>query len=189
VAQWITLASVTMDYGSRYNDLQPGIEVQASPNSLRIVFGACASYFTETLICLQMVVVSLPVERDERLVMSIFSWLVIGHFVGDWMLQNDWMARHKRGRWWSAPCIVHCLVYSIVIVQAAWIGSRGALPAVQLGAFFALIFVTHWLIDGFDLARRWGNAINQTQNDSVRIVVDQTMHMIVLAGAASFLLV
>jgi hypothetical protein len=84
---------------------------------------------------------------------------------------------------------VHCLVYSVVIVQAAWIGSRGAFPAMQLGALFAFIFLTHWLIDGFDLAHLWGGAINQTQSDYVRIVVDQTMHLIVLAGVVSFLLI
>ncbi len=119
--------------------------------------------------------------------MSIFAWLCIGHLVGDWMLQNDWMARNKRGRWWSAPCIIHCFVYATVIVQAAWIGSRGAIPAMQLGALFGLIFLTHWMIDGFDLARLWGDAINQTQTAYVRIVVDQTMHLIVLAIVVSFL--
>lgn len=122
------------------------------------------------------------------LFMSIFAWLLIGHFVGDWMLQNDWMARNKRGRWWSFPCVVHCLIYSIVIVQAAWIGSRGVIPLAQLGMIFVFILLSHWIIDGFDLAGVWGRFINQTQSDYVRIVVDQTMHMIVLGATVSLFL-
>ncbi|HHW87699.1 MAG TPA: DUF3307 domain-containing protein [Chloroflexi bacterium] len=112
--------------------------------------------------------------------MTIFAWLLIGHFIGDWMLQNDWMARSKRGRWWSASCLVHCLVYTSTLVLIAWLSSgRTAAPA-QLGLLFMLTLLTHWLIDGFNLAQHWGRAINQTQNETVRIVVDQTMHLLVL---------
>jgi len=120
--------------------------------------------------------------------MSIFAWLVIGHFVGDWMFQNDWMARNKRGRWWAAECIVHCLVYTVAVVLAAHLGSGGALPLPLLGMIFVTVLVSHWLIDGLNLAELWGRVVNQTETDYVRIVVDQTMHLLVLGIVTSLFL-
>ena len=96
--------------------------------------------------------------------MTIFAWLFIGHFIGDWMLTNDWMARSKRGRWWSAPCVVHCLVYSVTLVLIAWFGSGRTAEFAQLTLLFTFILLSHWLIDGFNLAQHWGRVINQTQN-------------------------
>ncbi|HQY94479.1 MAG: DUF3307 domain-containing protein [Caldilinea sp.] len=117
--------------------------------------------------------------------MTIFAWLIIGHFIGDWMFQNDWMARDKRGRWWSAQCVVHCLVYAGILALVAWLGSGRTLAIGQLSLIFCFILLTHWLIDGFNLAHHWGRIISQTQSDFVRIVVDQTIHLLVLGVTAS----
>ncbi|SRR5690606_2527777 len=117
--------------------------------------------------------------------MTIFSWLLIGHFVGDWMFQNDWMARDKRGRWWSSQCVIHCIVYTVIMLVFAWFGSGQSASATQLGILFSVTIITHWLIDGFNLAEIWGRVVNQTQSDFVRIVVDQTMHIFVLGVTAT----
>ncbi|MCS6825746.1 MAG: DUF3307 domain-containing protein [Caldilinea sp.] len=119
--------------------------------------------------------------------MSLFAWLLIGHLIGDWMLQNDWMARYKRGRWWSSECIVHCVVYSVSVVLAAWWGGRGLVSELQLVTAFPFLLFSHWLIDGFNLAAWWGRVVNQTQTDFVRIMVDQTMHLIVLGVCVSWI--
>lgn len=119
--------------------------------------------------------------------MTIFAWLLIGHFIGDWMLQNDWMARNKRGRWWSAPCVVHCLVYTTTLVLIVWLGSGRTAEFTQLALLFVLVLLSHWLIDGFNLAEHWGRVINQTQNENVRIVVDQTMHLLVLGALVALI--
>ncbi|MBK8046335.1 MAG: DUF3307 domain-containing protein [Anaerolineales bacterium] len=121
--------------------------------------------------------------------MTPFTWLVVGHFIGDWMLQNDWMARGKRGRWWTAPCLVHCAVYTLAVTACA----LAALQTAQTGELQGLCWVagwvltTHWLIDGFDLAHRWGKLVKQSSTEFVRIVVDQTMHILALAIAALFI--
>lgn len=120
--------------------------------------------------------------------MLIFPWLLLGHLIGDWMLQTDWMARNKRGRWWSLECVVHCLVYTVAVASVVWFVDHSAISPSQLGLVFVTILISHWLIDGFNLADLWGRFINQTQADYVRIVVDQTMHLIVLGMVASFLL-
>ncbi|BAM01165.1 hypothetical protein CLDAP_31250 [Caldilinea aerophila DSM 14535 = NBRC 104270] len=121
--------------------------------------------------------------------MTLFTWLLIGHLIGDWMLQNDWMARYKRGRWWSLECITHCLIYSLSVLLAAWWGGQEALTFSQLLSSFFLVFVSHWLIDGFNLSGWWGRVINQTQTDFVRIMVDQSMHLIVLGVCVSWIFV
>jgi hypothetical protein len=90
------------------------------------------------------------------------------------------MARSKRGRWWGAACVVHCLVYTVTLVFVAWLGSGRTVEVAQLTLLFISTLLTHWLIDGFDLAQHWGRIINQTQNESVRVVVDQTMHLLAL---------
>lgn len=120
--------------------------------------------------------------------MSVFAWLVIGHLIGDWMFQTDWMARSKRGRWWSIECLVHCLVYTAAVILSAWFGSGGTIPLPRVALLFLAIFISHWLIDGFDLAYWWGRLIQQTKTGYVRIVVDQTLHLIVLGIAASLFL-
>ena len=41
--------------------------------------------------------------------------MLIGHLVGDYLLQNDWMAENKakhKGLGWLT-CAVHCLLYTM----------------------------------------------------------------------------
>ena len=121
--------------------------------------------------------------------MTLFAWLVLAHFVGDWMLQNDWMARAKRGRWWSSECLVHCAVYTGVLTLTFGLASRpsGAPTVIQLLLFAASVFLSHWVIDGANLPYYWSRLINQSDLDFVRIVVDQTMHLVVLAALVEWI--
>jgi hypothetical protein len=116
--------------------------------------------------------------------MTLFAWLCIAHFVGDWMLQNDWMAREKGRHPTGAACLLHCLVYTAV-VSGAYFGAAGAgaLPLGRTLLFALVIFTSHWLIDGLRLAERWGALLVQSPGPPVRTVVDQTMHIVVLALA------
>ena len=38
---------------------------------------------------------------------------LIGHLMGDFLLQTGWMARQKKTRW--APLLAHALVYALAI--------------------------------------------------------------------------
>ena len=49
-------------------------------------------------------------------------------------------------------------------------------------------FISHWLIDGFQLAARWGAIAGQSSTYFVRIVVDQTFHLLVTAALLEWLL-
>ena len=41
---------------------------------------------------------------------SVFINLLFGHLVGDFLLQNKWMALSKGNNSWR--CLVHCIVYT-----------------------------------------------------------------------------
>lgn len=146
--------------------------------------------------------------------------LLVGHFVGDFMLQCDWMAANKGNPWpglrplWcvDAPlddreayrkaleernkkhaeypaaiwgwwvghlaCLVHCIVYTMVI----WAFSFWWMPAWGL----AIVFGTHFVIDRFRLAFRYMQISGQKDFATGKlspwsvVVIDQTMHFVVL---------
>lgn len=116
--------------------------------------------------------------------MNMFTWLLMGHLVADWCLQNDWMAAGKvRGRG-SRALAVHCGVYTITVGGAFWMASNRTASFSELVVVGGFLFLSHWCIDGFDLARVWGRVWRQTDSKMVRLGVDQTLHLVVLAGLA-----
>ena len=101
------------------------------------------------------------------------------------MLQNDWMARNKGDNPAGSACLIHCLIYTAALAAsyAAALASATIAPE-RLLLFSIVVFLTHWAIDGWRLAERWGVLLRQSQGPPVRTVVDQTMHILVLALAS-----
>ncbi len=117
--------------------------------------------------------------------MNTFTWLLLGHLIGDWLLQNDWMARGKRIRFFTLPGLAHFLVYAITVLATLWLDSGTALPPPTYGLAFALLFVSHWVIDASSIVAVWMRLLHQTDIPMVRIMVDQTFHCIILAIVAT----
>ncbi len=114
---------------------------------------------------------------------------LICHLIGDFCLQNDWMASKKRLN--SFRCAVHVAVYTLVFLAIT-----RSIPALLL------IAGTHFLIDRFGLALRWcefygvGDRWERTldmdtgkllyfrpadpawKNFWLVVVVDQTLHLL-----------
>lgn len=69
---------------------------------------------------------------------------LIAHLVGDYILQNHWMATQKTSRWFAA--LTHAIFYTIPFV-------------VLFGGSWALIPIclTHAVIDRYRLIRLWLN--------------------------------
>ena len=44
--------------------------------------------------------------------MGLFNWLLVGHLVGDYILQTSWM--QKKTKEWL-PLIVHSMVYTVTV--------------------------------------------------------------------------
>jgi len=66
-----------------------------------------------------------------------FLAVMLGHFVGDYLLQNQWMAINKSKPGWLGhyACSVHVLLYTLAIAL-----------------FLLAVAVPHWIIDRWSLA-------------------------------------
>ena len=117
--------------------------------------------------------------------MNAFSWLLVGHMVGDWLLQSDWMAREKKQSFFSKAGMTHFVLYTTVVMGMVWLIYGDEKSSVFYLTVGALIFTSHWLIDATTIVERWMQFYGQDSNrDFMRIIVDQTMHLVVLAVLA-----
>lgn len=125
--------------------------------------------------------------------------LLIGHLIGDYIFQNDWMAANKVR--WGVPstaicgdsrfefaaretntghlaCTVHCLLYTFAVALCSfwWMPWWG----------YVATFVLHWPIDRFRLARWWMNHVSGQAVFAEKmapwsiILVDNVFHLLTL---------
>ena len=79
--------------------------------------------------------------------MNWFPWLLLGHFLGDFVFQNNWMALNKKENLY--PCFVHCLIYSCIV-------SLLLSQEITISFFlFLFIFISHYILDGTHLVDKW----------------------------------
>lgn len=111
---------------------------------------------------------------------------LIGHLVGDYLLQTHKMGIHKKdkdldGFVW---CLVHCVLYSLaVMIFTGW--SLKVLP---------LVFLSHWIVDRY----RWLGTVHikfygRPDGDTpiglfVYIAMDNTIHLMFLWMINRFIL-
>ena len=112
--------------------------------------------------------------------MNTITWLLIGHLVGDFVLQNDWMAKGKKNGFFTLPGIVHYATYSIVLLFFLFLDGWHGSSILPYALSAILIFITHWLLDGTDFIGWWMRFYHQTDMPLVRLMVDQTFHILVL---------
>lgn len=75
---------------------------------------------------------------------TAFAAAVLGHFVGDYLFQNQWMAIGKSQPGWkgTVACTVHVLLYTLAV----------ALFTGWNPLFLLVVAVPHWIIDRWSLA-------------------------------------
>ncbi len=115
--------------------------------------------------------------------MDTIAWLFIGHLVGDWLLQNDWMAKGKKKGLVTIPGFVHFLMYTLIVLGTLAL-SQAKITALTYFLIGIFIFCTHWLTDATNIVSYWMHHYKQTENQMVSLMVDQTVHMLVLAITA-----
>lgn len=108
---------------------------------------------------------------------------IIGHLVGDYLLQNDWMALYKKeeGPEGAFRCLIHCVIWMwVVLLFSTWLESPNAC---LVGT---IIFLTHYAQDRTNIVLRWMKLIGQEQFAygpcapwSI-IVVDNVWHIVTL---------
>ncbi|WP_301108119.1 DUF3307 domain-containing protein [Sporosarcina sp.] len=52
--------------------------------------------------------------------MNLFTYVLLGHLVGDYLLQTSWMAMNKAYKW--LPLLTHCFIYTLSVCAAMVIG-------------------------------------------------------------------
>jgi hypothetical protein len=75
---------------------------------------------------------------------DFFINLLFGHFFGDFVFQNKWMAVNKSASHFK--CFVHCFIYTLCtcLFTGVWVPW-----------WVALVFSSHFAIDRWSLADRW----------------------------------
>lgn len=125
---------------------------------------------------------------------DIFARLILGHFAGDYLLQNKAMMLNKskpgfHGIFW---CTLHCLVYTAVVCLFLWTIN----PLVAIA-----VFISHWPIDRWSLASKWMKLIRSREPGVlyfvkeadaafyciVYVAIDNTMHILLMWLAIKWL--
>ncbi len=108
---------------------------------------------------------------------------ILAHFIGDFLLQNDWMAVGKKKSSWI--CTVHVSLYILPFLLTD-------LTYLQL----SLIFIQHWLQDRTNFINWWCETTKSFQIERSKLydalpwghfVVDQIMHFIWIWIVVSFM--
>jgi hypothetical protein len=117
---------------------------------------------------------------------EVFSVFLVCHLVGDYLLQTDWQAAHKRGglgpnRVSRRALLAHITTYTLAFGPALiWL--LGEIGAWVIGVA-ALIALPHMVQDDGRLLERYIAFIKgepATRNAAVVAVVDQSFHIVVL---------
>ncbi|MCQ1529517.1 DUF3307 domain-containing protein [Lutispora saccharofermentans] len=105
---------------------------------------------------------------------NMFLYLIVGHIVGDFLLQTNWQVENKNRI--SIALIIHSLVYVIVAYLFSLIA--GGLSLISI----AVICFSHALLDKGDIVNWWLKKVKKEQTDNVqmRFLVDQSLHVLVL---------
>ena len=121
---------------------------------------------------------------------EIFAVFIVSHLVGDFLLQTDVQAMHKRGGLGgngTSPrgLLSHTLTYTLAFVPALiWLADD--IGAWVLGVAL-LIFVPHFVQDDGRALRAYISrvkGVGATANSQVFLAVDQTFHLVTLFGIA-----
>jgi uncharacterized protein DUF3307 len=122
---------------------------------------------------------------------EIFAVFVVSHALGDYLLQTDWQATHKRGglgrdRRARKALLSHVATYTLAFVPAGiWLADD--LGAGGLALLALAIYVPHMVQDDGRLLSAYIRRVKGCGADSARDIftaVDQSFHLIVLFATA-----
>ena len=117
--------------------------------------------------------------------------LLLSHLAGDFLLQTDWQAEHKKGGLGSNPearraLFSHLATYTLTFIPALiWICCQLGLGT-ALGTL-GLVFLPHLLQDDGRLLGRYITMVKgpgAAQVPLVLVAVDQVFHFLVLFGTS-----
>lgn len=111
--------------------------------------------------------------------LKLFIGLLLA-FIGDYVLQNDYLANEKTKRF--LPALIHATIYSLPFLAVCW------------SKWWFVIWITHFFIDRYRLAVYWLKLVNWNwestnfgfANDKplfmsiwLMIIVDNILHVVI----------
>ena len=118
---------------------------------------------------------------------ELFAALVVSHLAGDFLVQTEWQAMHKRGGLGRDPVarralLAHVSTYTLTFVPVLiWVGAElGAISAVGTAA---LIAFPHLVQDDGRLLIAYARRVKRTDADlatPLMVAVDQSFHLATL---------
>lgn len=105
--------------------------------------------------------------------------LILGHLIGDYILQSDWMAINKKqkGLKGLTACIIHCLIWSVSVYLFAFndIASHKLIV-------FVLVFLSHFILDRTNFVKWYCNTTRIMPNPAIwkLFIVDNTLHLLMI---------
>ena len=88
--------------------------------------------------------------------LKLFYQLLVCHFIGDYVLQNDFIAKTKGENWWHL--IAHCFLYTVPFALLFGVDGR-----------LILLLISHFVIDA--QKARW---------KMISYIADQLYHILIL---------
>ena len=116
----------------------------------------------------------MSILQEER---EIMHW-IYAHLIGDYIIQNDWMATNKKSS--DLHCFIHVITY---MIPFAFCGLRWWQ--------FLLIAIQHFIGDRFDLVRDYCNMVGSSRfldppfYPWSYIIIDQIFHILWIAFVVS----
>ncbi len=106
---------------------------------------------------------------------------IIGHLVGDFLLQNDWMALNKKQN--AGICAIHAAIWTLSVgLFTGWF----FLQSDKASLIGLLLYITHFYQDKTNFITYWMDAIGQYRfrtgplSPWSIVVVDQVWHIVTL---------
>jgi hypothetical protein len=112
---------------------------------------------------------------------SVFAGFLVAHMVGDYLLQTDWQARHKRGGL-SDPAARRPLVTHVAMYMPAFVWIASELDVGWAVVAALLVFVPHLVVDDGRIVRVYLNRVKHVEGFDVGVAssVDQSFHVLSL---------
>lgn len=87
---------------------------------------------------------------------EVLASAIVGHLVGDYLLQNDWMALNKKND--ASICLIHCTIWVLCVsLFSGWIFYQNFTG----GLIGLILFVTHFVQDHTNVIAWWMRLIGQ----------------------------
>lgn len=131
---------------------------------------------------------------------GMLVYILFCHIIGDYFLQNSWMAYNKHRFTPKGFCAatVHCLVYTMAFFVILFYDHKFSDLTIGHLYFICIIFFSHFVIDKFPLVywfvtkilrRKLVNATLQEiiVNTFVYIVIDNMLHVMLIYFILDFL--